>query len=96
MSLKEPMKKQNQGNWTNLPKNAKKQFNFIRNHQSISYKTMNYIDPQYNNAKLIQKKRPPHLLHDSRSASTIIFFPEWKRKKFFSILSFRCSNGSNE
>ena len=80
MSLKEPMKKQNQGNWTNLPKNAKKQFNFNRNHQNISYKTMNYIDPQYNNAKLIQKKRPPHLLHDSRSASTIIFFPNGKVK----------------
>ena len=57
MSLKEPMKKQNKNNWTNLPKNAKKQFNFNRNHQCSSFKTMNYIDPNYNNVKLSQKKK---------------------------------------
>ena len=38
MSLKDSIKKQNQNNWTNLPKNAKKQFNFNRNHQNNSFK----------------------------------------------------------
>ena len=80
MSLKDSIKKQNQNNWTNLPKNAKKQFNFNRNHQNNSFKTMNYIDPQYNNSKILQKKRPPHLLHDSRSSSTVNFFPNGKVK----------------
>ena len=80
MSLKDSIKKQNQNNWTNLPKNAKKQFNFNRNHQNNSFKTMNYIDPQYNNIKILQKKRPPHLLHDSRSSSTVNFFPNGKVK----------------
>ena len=80
MSLKVSMKKQNQNNWTNLPKNAKKQFNFNRNHQNGSFKTMNYIDPLYNNNKNLQKKRPPHLLHDSRSTSTLNFFPNGKVK----------------
>ena len=41
---------------------------------------MNYIDPQYNNSKILQKKRPPHLLHDSRSSSTVNFFPNGKVK----------------
>jgi hypothetical protein len=85
MSLKEPMKKQNKNNWTNLPKNAKKQFNFNRNHQCSSFKTMNYIDPNYNNVKLSQKKKPPHLLHDSRSSSTINFFPNGKAKNSLSF-----------
>ena len=57
MSLKDSVKKQNQSNWTNLPKNAKKQLNFNRNHQNSSFKTMNYIDAQYNNSKILQKKR---------------------------------------
>ena len=80
MSLKESMKKQNQSNWTNLPKNAKKKFNINRNHQNSSFKTLNYIDPQHNNNKLLQKKRPPHLLHDSRASSTVNFFPNGKVK----------------
>lgn len=84
MSLKESIKKQpNQNNWTNLPKNAKKQlkqFNFNRNNPNNSYKTLNYLDVQYNNNKMLQKKRPPHLLHDSRSSSTINFFPNSKVK----------------
>ena len=82
MSLKDSMKKQGQNNnWTNLPKNAKKQFNFNRNNQNSSFKTINYIDAQYNNKnKILQKKRPPHLLHDSRSSSTINFFPNGKVK----------------
>ncbi len=83
MSLKESMKKANQNNWTNLPKNAKKQikkFDFNRNNQNNSYKTINYLDVQNNNNKMIQKKRPPHLLHDSRSSSTMNFFPNSKVK----------------
>lgn len=80
MSLKVSAKKQAQNNWTNLPKNAKKQFNFNRNSQNSSYKTINYIDPQNNNKKFIQKKRPPHLLHDSRSSSTVNFYPNGKIK----------------
>ena len=80
MSLKESIKKQNQSNWTNLPKNAKKQFNFNRNNQNGSFKTLNYLDPQYNNNKIPQKKRPPHLLHDSRASSTVNFFPNGKIK----------------
>ena len=83
MSLKESMKKPNQNNWTNLPKNAKKQikkFDFNRNNQNNSYKTINYLDVQYNNNKMLQKKRPPHLLHDSRSSSTMNFFPNSKVK----------------
>ena len=83
MSLKEIIKKPNQNNWTNLPKNAKKQlkqFNFNRNNPKGSYKTINYLDVQYNNNKMLQKKRPPHLLHDSRSSSTINFFPNSKVK----------------
>ena len=83
MSLKESMKKANQNNWTNLPKNAKKQikkFDFNRNNQNNSYKTINYLDVQYNNNKMLQKKRPPHLLHDSRSSSTMNFFPNSKVK----------------
>ena len=80
MSLKESIKKQNQSNWTNLPKNAKKQFNFNRNIQNGSFKTLNYLDPQYNNNKIPQKKRPPHLLHDSRASSTVNFFPNGKIK----------------
>ena len=85
MSLKDSVKKQNQSNWTNLPKNAKKQLNFNRNHQNSSFKTMNYIDAQYNNSKILQKKRPPHLLHDSRSSSTINFFPKGKAKNALSF-----------
>ena len=85
MSLKDSMKKQNQSNWTNLPKNAKKQFNFNRNHQNGTYKTLNYIDPQYNNSKILQKKRPPHLLHDSRSSSTVNFYPNGKIKNSLSF-----------
>ena len=80
MSLKDSIKKQNQSNWTNLPKNAKKQFNFNRNNQNGSFKTLNYLDPQYNNNKIPQKKRPPHLLHDSRASSTVNFFPNGKIK----------------
>jgi hypothetical protein len=83
MSLKESMKKANQNNWTNLPKNAKKQikkFDFNRNNQNNSYKTINYLDVQNNNNKMLQKKRPPHLLHDSRSSSTMNFFPNSKVK----------------
>ena len=83
MSLKESMKKANQNNWTNLPKNAKKQikkFDFNRNNQNNSYKTINYLDVQNNNNKTLQKKRPPHLLHDSRSSSTMNFFPNSKVK----------------
>ena len=80
MSLKDSIKKQNQSNWTNLPKNAKKQFNFHRNNQNGSFKTLNYLDPQYNNNKIPQKKRPPHLLHDSRASSTVNFFPNGKIK----------------
>ena len=59
MSLKESMKKANQNNWTNLPKNAKnqiKKFDFNRNNQNNSYKTINYLDVQYNNSKMLQKK----------------------------------------
>ena len=85
MSLKDSTKKPNQSNWTNLPKNAKKQLNFNRNHQNSSFKTMNYIDAQYNNSKILQKKRPPHLLHDSRSSSTINFFPKGKAKNALSF-----------
>jgi len=80
MSLKDSIKKQNQSNWTNLPKNAKKQFNFNRSNQNGSFKTLNYLDPQYNNNKIPQKKRPPHLLHDSRASSTVNFFPNGKIK----------------
>ena len=80
MSLKDSIKKQNQSNWTNLPKNAKKQFNFNRNNQNGSFKTLNYLDPQDNNNKIPQKKRPPHLLHDSRASSTVNFFPNGKIK----------------
>ena len=80
MSLKDSIKKQNKSNWTNLPKNAKKQFNFNRNNQNGSFKTLNYLDPQYNNNKIPQKKRPPHLLHDSRASSTVNFFPNGKIK----------------
>ena len=82
MSLKDSTKKPNQSNWTNLPKNAKKQLNFNRNHQSSSFKTLNYIDPQYSSTKIIQKKHPPHVLHDSRSSSTINFYPKGKSKTF--------------
>ena len=80
MSLKESIKKRNQSNGTNHPKNAKKQFNFNRNNQNGSFKTLNYLDPQYNNNKIPQKKRPPHLLHDSRASSTVNFFPNGKIK----------------
>ena len=88
MSLKDSIKKQTQNNWTNLPKNAKKQLNFNRNHQSCASKTINYLDPQLNNnsnTNILQKKRPPHLLHDSRSASTINFFPNGKPKNSLAL-----------
>ena len=92
MSLKDSIKKQTQNNWTNLPKNAKKQLNFNRNHQSCASKTINYLDPQLNNnsnTNILQKKRPPHLLHDSRSASTINFFPNGKPKNSLAFLEVR-------
>ena len=95
MSLKDSTKKPNQSNWTNLPKNAKKQLNFNRNHQSSSFKTLNYIDPQYSNTKIIQKKHPPHVLHDSRSSSTINFYPKGKSKTslaFYPIDVYKASN----
>ena len=86
MSLKDSIKKQTQNNWTNLPKNAKKQLNFNRNHQNCASKTINYLDPQFNNnTNIIQKKRPPHLIHDSRSASTINFFPNGKSKNSLAL-----------
>ena len=88
MSLKESMKKQNQSNWTNLPKNAKKQLNINRNHQNSSFKTLNYIDLQHNNNKILQKKRPPHLLHDSRASSTLNFFPNGKAKNSLAFYPF--------
>ena len=95
MSLKDSTKKPNQSNWTNLPKNAKKQLNFNRNHQSSSFKTLNYIDPQYSNTKIIQKKHPPRVLHDSRSSSTINFYPKGKSKTslaFYPIDVYKASN----
>ena len=95
MSLKDSTKKQNQSNWTNLPKNAKKQVNFNRIHQSSSFKTLNYIEPQYSNTKILPKKPPSHMLHDSRSSSTINFFPKGKPKTslaFYPIEIYKASN----
>jgi len=53
------MKKANQNNWTNLPKNAKKQikkFDFNRNNQNNSYKTINYLDCKITIIKCSKKK----------------------------------------
>ena len=44
MSLNDLMKKSNRVNWTNLPRNAKKQLNFKRNNQNCTSKTLNYLN----------------------------------------------------
>ena len=56
-------------------------FLFLIDIETYSFKTINFIESQYNFNKIIQKKNSPNLLHDIRSSSTSNFYPSNKGKK---------------
>ena len=80
MSLKEKKNKSRQSNWTNLQKDGTRKLLFNKKHTNNSFKTVDFMESQYNFNKIIQKKKPPNLLHDIRSSSTSNFYPSNKVK----------------
>ena len=62
--------KTRQNNLINIHKVKRTQLNFNKNQINNSFKTMNLVETQYN-----YNNKPPHLLHDTRSSSSINFYP---------------------
>ena len=78
--------KSRQGNWTNLPKHSENHSNFNKKHSNNSVNSTIYKECQNNYNKMFEKKKPPNLLHDTRSSSTNNFYPNNKIKN--SLASF--------